>query len=281
MEGTYGESISPATRALYRSLLATRVEGTPLGEKDPATVTSQDVRQWLDAQPADRSRHNALTMVKGALRREGVLLDVSSKPPRTKEPRVLSPKEQAELLEIPMTEELRMAVLLAMRCGLRRGEICALRHSDRHEDGIEVRRTIVKASSGEYVEKAPKTWSSQAWVPLPPDLIKLIGRGRKGYVIWGDRPAIPNTLNQWMQRQLKGTKFEKVRLHDLRRTCAMMLLESGADVRTSAEILRNGPEMLSRIYARSRRDLKRAAMKRAYEAMLKATTPHKGKEKRG
>lgn len=78
-------------------------------------------------------------------------------------------------------------------------------------------------------------------------------------------PVSPSVIDDRWRRWRKGTKFEKVGLHDLRATFGTMLLEQGIDVRTAAELMRHDPTMLLKTYTRSRRDLKRNAIKVAYK----------------
>ena len=47
-------------------------------------------------------------------------------------------------------------------------------------------------------------------------------------------------------------------------TFGMLMLEKGVDVRTAAEIMGHSPAMLSRIYARSRKELKQEALARVF-----------------
>lgn len=264
-ERPISESWSPTTRDLWKALLA-RLRGTALAGMAVDEATDADVQSWLDAQPGSpRTRRNYLELVRQLLRENGVECRV--KPPEVRERRhnLLSPDEQRRLLELPMSREQRLIVLLGLRCGLRRSEMAGLRHEDRDGPGILVRRAVVKAA-GVVAIKAPKTRSSESWVPLPPELEQEIGRGT-GWVLGdgGPNPPSPARIARLWRALVDGTEFERVGLHDLRRSYGMTLLERGVDLRTAGEMMRHDPALLARLYARSRRDLKIEAAKRLAE----------------
>lgn len=72
-----------------------------------------------------------------------------------------------------------------------------------------------------------------------------------------------NMVRDW-DKLVEGTEFENLTLHDLRSTFGTLLLEKGVDVRTASEMMGHSPAMLSAIYARSRKDLKKEALARVF-----------------
>ncbi len=253
-------SMSPTTVDLWRAFEKRR--NHPIAQIKVTDVTSDDLTAWLSVQTGEpRTRRNYLQLMHQMLKEMGhpIKIALPRAPTGATNPTVLSPKLEAEILELEMRDEVRIMVLLALKMGLRRSEIAGLHHSDRDGDGVMIQRAVVRAK-GMIVLKDTKTESSEAWVPMCPELDSYVGH-HAGYVIGGrDIPISPSVLDDRWRRLIKGTKFEGTGLHDLRRTFAMRLLESGVDVRTAAEMLRHDPQMLLKIYSRSRRDLKRAAM---------------------
>jgi site-specific recombinase XerD len=74
-------------------------------------------------------------------------------------------------------------------------------------------------------------------------------------------------LTHRLKDAMKGTALENIKyagLHIFRRTYGMVLLEKGVDVTTAAELMRHDPVMLLKEYTRSREDLKRDAIKKAF-----------------
>ena len=138
-----------------------------------------------------------------------------------------------------------------------------VRHEDREEDGIVIARSVAQIK-GLLIIGPPKNRASESWVPLPEELIDDIG-GTGWVTPEPGSPEDPRTPN-WLALRVKKAGLRagigKVSPHDLRHTAAMNLLEAGVDVVTAAEMLRHDPVMLAKVYAKSRRDLKRDAMKR-------------------
>lgn len=255
--------ISPTTIDLWTSFQK-RVESDPLGALFPSEITAAHVEAFRSRQKgATRTVQNYTDMATQALKELGNPVTIKRlKVPETVK-RTLSQAEQTRLLSMPMRPDVRTMVLLALRMGLRRSEISGLRHEHRDGDGVVVKLAVVR-STGALSLKGPKN-SKESWVPICPELLGVIGHG-KGYVLQSEagRPVSGSTLyDRWISL-VSGTEFEDVGLHELRATYGMSLLEAGVDLRTAAEMMRHDPAVLARLYARSRRDLKQAAIKKLY-----------------
>lgn len=190
--------------------------------------------------------------------------------------RVLSPEERKAFLALPWRPAMRIGVLLMFN-GLRGGEARGVRYEDFDGEGILLRRQILSDNGKPKVKQGLKSQEDR-WVPvISPDLKKILKSRKKGYVMSEDgvNPIAPwlfrsmwdcvikgPTIDRKHTRKKPDHPFTDVTPHDLRSTCAMMLLEAGIDLRTSAEILGHDPAMLAQIYARSRKDLKIAAAKK-------------------
>lgn len=255
---------SPTTIDTWTAFLR-RIESDPIGRQRPSEITDEDVQGWKDRQQGGpRTVRNNVVILKQALKESGATVTVTVPPQKEVLKRTLSQEEQQRLLSIEMPEDTRTMVLLALRMGLRRSEISGLRHSDRDGDGVNVKRALVRAT-GILALKGTKTTSSEAWVPLCRELEHVVGHGQ-GYVLQrpDGRPLSGSVLHDRWRKVVDGTEFEDIGLHELRATYGMTLLESGVDLRTAAEMMRHDPAVLARLYARSRRDLKREARKKAF-----------------
>jgi len=252
-------TLAPTTLALYRHLFESRIARDPIADLRIESIDDRAVASWFSRQTgAPKTKRNALTFLKTALRQLGRPIGFSYTVPPRDTLKVATPEEWRAILAMPLTEKERLAVLLAGEIGLRRSEILGLMHEDRDEDGVNIRRAIVQVTGAPW-RKPPKTMASATWVPLTSELQAMVGGGRRGYVLTdAEDPATPSwikSLAERIKRVVPGFGW-----HSLRRMCAMRMLESGVDVRTAAEITRHDPAVLLKVYSRSRRDLKRQAL---------------------
>ena len=109
---------------------------------------------------------------------------------------------------------LRICIGLAAFCGLRRGEITALRYGDITDGVVHVHADMVKDSSGRYVYKSmPKTEDSVRDVYVPEQILQLIGSGDPdAFIIKYRTDTVTQAFND-----LRGSLgITGVRFHDLR-----------------------------------------------------------------
>jgi integrase len=269
--------LSPTTRTTYASW-ARSIAADPIGAMQVTKISDADLRQWYQRMPgAATTKRKRLAWVRSLLSLAGVEVRFAPKAPRQTVRRPLSPEEVHRLREalINATDRDRLCVLLALELGLRRGEACGLMHEDREDDGVRLRRSVVRASGALVVRARLKTAASAAWLPLPPSLLSLIGPPKKGFVLGDGRvPMAPSTFSDAVGRIFAAASLRVPYggPHALRRTFGMTLIESGVDVVTAAELMRHDPTMLLREYTESRVDLKRAAMKKAFQSDMISDT---------
>lgn len=256
----------PATMAINRRTLGL-VKGKDIASMPVIEISNEDLELWrkqLPGSPATRNRY--VSALQGMIRKLGGTAKLTPLRVEETEFRILTKPEQRRLLALSLPDRVRTIVLLGLRCGLRRSEMAGLTHEDRDDDGIVIHRQAIEVGGKVYV-KRPKTIRSTNWVPLPPELA-WIGTG-KGYVLataTGEPMRGPNIYRD-LQKALEGTEFESMGPHDLRHTYGMTLLESGVDIVTAAEMMRCSPAVLAKDYARSRRDLKRKAIRKALKGI--------------
>jgi integrase len=242
----------------------------PIGDLKPGQIDDSVVRAWLLRQKGAKStiRRN-LGRLKQVLRDVGVKVDVPRPPDPGHERRPLTPRERLDVAKVlaQADEPTRRAILLAYYAGLNRSEICALQHSDRDGDGIRIRRRAIQTKGELHIQPETKTSKRKGWIPVP-DELSFVGPPRTGYVLTDSKePLTPVALTHRLKDAMKGTALENIKyagLHIFRRTYGMVLLEKGVDVTTAAELMRHDPVMLLKEYTRSREDLKRDAIKKAF-----------------
>lgn len=131
------------------------------------------------------------------------------------------PKRKQMEYNIPTTQEvnlllnnsgknMRIAIMLAAFCSLRRGEIIALESSDINGNVIHVHRNAVKNADGELVFKSPKTYKSDRYVIAPKILLDHI-KGIDGRVC----PLQPASISGLFRRACEKSDLN-CRFHDLR-----------------------------------------------------------------
>lgn len=252
-------NLKPSTRTAYRSKLETRIL-PELGELELAAITPAVVRKWhaalvatpsapnggRDRSGATRNAHcySLLRTILGTAVDDGLIgsnpcrIRGASQSKRVHEIEVL-PAGDLDRLAAAMPDETRLAVLLAAWCGLRRGEVLALRRRDVGPGGTEVyvRRGVTFIKS-KPVFATPKTDAGVRDVTVPPHIVpavvdhldRHVGRGKDALLFTGKADGV---LDEWTLRRTFKTAAESIdrpslRFHDLRHQGAVMAARAGA-----------------------------------------------------
>lgn len=267
---------TPSTHAVYTAWV-NGIKRDPIGDRRISTLTEADLRAWARRQSFGKTTlSKRFAWLVGELRAAGNDLKIPPRKmprPDTNPRRPLLPSEQAEFRRMMETldEPLRLAILIAWETGLRRSEILGLRHEDRIDDGIIPTLATTIGIDAVHTRRRKKTLRSESWIPLSSRLLALIGPPRTGFVVGdGETPMNPKTLSDQLWRLKQRYPFlqriPRFGLHVFRRTFSMTILETGADYQTTGELMRDDPQTVAREYARSRLDLKRQAIDRAFPA---------------
>lgn len=199
--------------------------------------------------------------------------------PRARKARVkFLDEEQAVALLRSLKEEpnmcLRAAVLLALLCGLRLGEVCALRLSDVDwkRGTIDISRAMKYTPQTGNYEGPTKTEAGERIISLPVGMMAVLDQTRayqedckrtaphlwvgEGWIVhgWNGAQLHHDTPSRWFRHFADEHGFEGVRFHDLRHTHATLLLANGIDAVAVAS--RMGHEDASttlRVYAHALR----------------------------
>ncbi|MDR0513726.1 MAG: site-specific integrase [Coriobacteriaceae bacterium] len=160
----------------------------------------------------------------------------------------------ADALVAGAPSAVKAAGLLALSCGLRRGEACALRWDD--VDLAIPSVTVSRAVSGPMRRlRAPKSRAGRMTVPVPPGAATALSRWRReqgggDFVVGGHAAADPCRIGKGWSAWAEGNGFPGATLHVLRHTYATLLCAGGADIVTAASLMgHSGTAMLSRVYA--------------------------------
>jgi len=155
-------------------------------------------------------------------------------------------------------ERFAVAYELALRSGLRIGELLALSWDDVDfaAGTIRVRRSVRRHLNGKgLVLSEPKTQSSRRRIPLPPGCAALLRGHRLAQRAeratagegWRETGLVfttllgttvdPVHLSRYFGAACHCSGVRRIRFHDLRHTCATLMLESGADLVTVKDLL--------------------------------------------
>jgi integrase len=190
----------------------------------------------------------------------------SVKPPRASAPgeeiRPLNLEECSAFLEASRGERFEALYVLAVHCGLREGELLALRWEDvdleATKPALLVRRTITRGEGGRGYVMGRSTKSGKGRrVRLTRQALAALKDHRKRQLeermrlagLWRDQDLVfPNEIGSLLNpSNLRNRSFKRIktrsgvredlRFHDLRHTCATLLLREGVNAKVVSEML--------------------------------------------
>jgi integrase len=251
--------VSPAVgRVKLKSLSPTHVRGF-YGEKARSGLAAATVKKM----------HVVLRKALAQVVSDGLIPRNAAdgvKPPRVSAPgeeiKPLDSEECAAFLEATRGEKLEALYVLAIHCGLREGELLALRWEDANLEAVKpallVRRTLTRGENGRgYVIGASTKSGKGRRVRLTPRAVAALREHKKRQLeerirlagLWQDQNLIfpneagrtfnPSNLRNRSFRRIKARANvrEDLRFHDLRHTCATLLLSEGVNVKVVSEML--------------------------------------------
>jgi integrase len=176
----------------------------------------------------------------------------SVRAPRPEKPEIhpLSPDQARKLIATARETEDRFEALyvLALHCGLREGELLGLKWDDIDPSGptatLHVKRTLSQTRTGHIFEK-PKNGKGRS-IKCSQKATQALGRHRSRQnqerraagPLWQDNDLVfptltgttksgTNLLGRNFKPLLKRAELPPIRFHDLRHTCATILLMAG------------------------------------------------------
>lgn len=157
-------------------------------------------------------------------------------------------KQQAEKQELSGFDFLAFFAI-AFYCGLRKGEIHALRFSDLKSGYLTVSRSINQRLKGGDRETPPKTKSSVRTLQMPLPLIKIINehkaRQKQTFenftddyrICGGTTPIRDATILARNRKYAKLAELKTIRIHDFRHSHVSLLANEGINIQEIARRL--------------------------------------------
>lgn len=242
---------SDIQQAINEMILEKTPKGTPIS---PKTI---------------RERYHFLSK---ALRQQGITFANIRLPSKIRtEIDVPDDSRMVEILEAAKGTALEVPIMLAAIGGLRRGEICALKWpEDFNGNIIHIHSDmVIDAENNWIIKEIPKTYQSNRYVEMPPQVIDLIRQ--QGFVC----DIHPNALTARHSRFLKRHGFPHSRLHDYRHHMASALHAAGVpDQYIIQRLGHSGDSTLKRVYRHTLADHEQSAVDAAlahFDALLVST----------
>jgi integrase len=265
VKGTVRISTFERHEQIVRAHLVTAFGRMKLKSLTPAHVRSLHREKLEDglAPATVRKIHSTLHKALSQAVADGLIsrnaADVKAPRPAPDEMRPLSEAEARTFLDAAREAEDRFEALyvLAITTGLRRGELLGLRWDDADLDRgtLRVGRALVR-EGGRYVLGETKTKRGRRRVNLTPRTVAALKAYRKGQleqrvkvgslyenhnVIFSSEKGTPlspeNLVNRSFKPLLKRAELPEIRFHDLRHTCATLLLGRGVHPKIVQELL--------------------------------------------
>jgi integrase len=261
LENTAGPRIAPKTHMWYEQQIRLHLKpalgSIPLARLRAIHVEGAYTSMRLKGTGA-RVRQMAATLLITALRdavRLGMIpfnpaLGVAKPRPAKREMQVLDRDQVAGLLEAAREDRLYALYVLAIDSGMRQGELFALQWPDiDFEGGAVVVQRNLEEIKGHLRLKETKTARSRRRIPVSRFTLDALHEHRKlmlaeghttGYVFpdtGGGGLRKSNFQRRSFHPALKRAGLPRIRFHDLRHTCATLLLLADENVKVISERL--------------------------------------------
>jgi integrase len=255
--------LKPSTRARYEGILSRHIRprwgSTPLSQ-----ISHSDVQSWVSglllAPATVRYIHRVFSLLLELAVRDGRIPKnpaAGVRLPRAGQPekRFLTPEQVHQLADTaaqyPIPEvggQYRALVLTLAFCGLRWGEVAALRV--KRVDPLRRRLTVAESVtevSGRLVWGTPKSHAARS-VPMPRFLAELLAERVAGkaaddlvFTTWRGRPLRNlNWRRDVFDRAAEDAGLDGLTPHELRHTAASLAVSAGANVKAVQRMLGHG-----------------------------------------
>jgi integrase len=270
-------SVAATTFANYESLLRVHVRPT-LGQRRLENLRPLDVQTLLATLLRRGSSPRTVQYVHAVLRKALADAEQWEMIPRNPASNVRAPKvtrpiprpldrdEVERILDAIDRQWFALLFVVALGSGLRLGELLGLQWADLDQASgtLQVRRT--RRRDGTIAE--PKSAAGRREIDLHASLVAVLVQARtispgpkcEMFLHTEGRPLLHRHVQQVWERTLRAANVEHRGFHQIRKTYASVLVESGIDVRTAQELLGHADvRMTLEVYARTSRGARQSA----------------------
>lgn len=257
-------ALAARTVESYRDLIA-RYIAPALGGLDLAALAAADVQRLIASICAAghvRTAQLVLVLIRAACR-DAVIAGYLAADPTARvlrprhvraDPRFMAADQMHALARWCIGAPWGHAWLLAMLCGLRRGELAGLRWSDVDLAAgvLHIRNQRQRISGKGVIDCPPKSAAGRRDIPLPADLGRLLTLVKRRqaaqaavcgfsavYVVsyTDNRPIDPHALNAALSRDLAAAGLPPINLHGLRHSMATAAVGAGVPIKVLQTLL--------------------------------------------
>ncbi|MEV6738550.1 tyrosine-type recombinase/integrase [Streptomyces sp. NPDC051104] len=223
-----------------------------------------------------------------------VARNVKLTPARHRRFEPLTADEARHFLKVARQDKLRALWELALRAGLRRGELLGLTWADLDPTAgtLNIRRSLQHNPAGGLTLFPTKTRAAERRIALPTVCLAALEqhrqeqerqriaagpRWRESGLIFTSRvgtPLDPSDIARRFTGLLHQAGIRRIRFHDLRHTCATLLLEQGVQLVTIKELLGHANiGITAQIYAHVRLRLQHDAINQLTDVLQNGDDP--------
>jgi integrase len=275
-----------------------------LGDIRLDRLSSEQVQTFLNRKLEDGLSSKTVTYIRQVLRTsldQGLRWNLISRNVATLVPaprkerkaiRPLQPHEIGKFLDAVAGRRLEALFVTTLALGLRRGEVLGLQWEDIdiRAGRLRVQRQLLRFG-GRLQLVEPKTDGARRVLDLPQSVVKTLTEHQRRQVIerleagahWDERglvfptsvgtPLDPRSLLRDFRQVMRKGRLPAIRFHDLRHTCATMLLVQGVPARVVMEILGHSEISLTmNTYSHVIPGLRKDAAARMEDLLVRART---------
>lgn len=252
------KKLSPSTRATYKSYVKNHY--TPFfGSMKLGQINETHIKRFTYEKSKNLSQSSVRRMTSPLksifnelLRERSPMKNIKLPKEEKYMPRVLTEKEMHELHAAVKGTRDEPIILLAAWCGLRRGEIFALKWNDINWDKglILIDESYAINTDNMYEDKRPKSENGMREVVVPKYLLNLLYTLRKSQTEISERifSMRPDSFSSYFPKLLRRNGLPRTRFHDLRHYHASWLYAMEVPDQYAAERLGHDIQVLKTIY---------------------------------
>ena len=256
----YNAHLSPTTKTGYRQQIEKGIKPF-LGKAPLKTLNSNQIQAWVNEISqrglSGKTVKNIFLNLSASLDKAEELQMISRNPckyivlPAVKKynAQVYTITDVQNILKMAQDTEMFFLLTTEFYLGLRKGEISELKWSDIDLDKgmVYITRSRVETDEG-IIVKSTKSEAGIRNIPLSEKMLNIFkdqydkyvvmkskpGFVDSGYVICkkNGEPFVPSSIPQRWDRFCEQHKLKKIRFHDLRHTCATLMIANGVDPKT-------------------------------------------------